>query len=63
MERQRWLRKEHPELWELMLKWDKDSPVQFKAHYSVSMLERRFAAEDAGQVPVGNTFRWKMLEK
>lgn len=63
VERQGWLRKEHPELWELMLKWDKDSPVQFKAHYSVSMLERRFAAEDAGQVPVGNTFRWKMLEK
>ncbi len=61
VERLRWLRKEYPDLWAKMLKWDKDSPCQFKAHYSVTMLEQRFTAEDAGEVPQGRKFRWTML--
>ena len=59
--RLRWLRGQHPELWELMLRWDADSPVQFKAHYSLEMLERRFQAEDAGTVPIDRNFRWSMV--
>ena len=59
--RLRWLRRQHPELWELMLRWDADSPVQFKAHYSLEMLERRFQAEDAGTVPIDRNFRWSMV--
>ena len=61
VERLRWLRKAHPELWEQMLRWDQDSPTKFKGHYTVQMLERRYAAEDEGLVPIGKKFRWKMI--
>ena len=62
VDRLRWLRREHRPLWRLMLQWDRDSPVQFKAQYSISMLERRFRAEARGAVPVGDGFRWEMLD-
>lgn len=43
----RLLRKQYPEYWELMLKWDIDSPVTFKPDgKTVHDLDRRFAAED-----------------
>lgn len=61
VERLRWLRKERPELWALMLRWDEASPVRFKSHGTVGMYEKRFAAEDAGQCPVGRSFRWEMI--
>lgn len=63
VERLRWLRSSHPELWRKMLEWDKQSPVKFKAHYSILQLEQRFMAEDMGLVPDDNSFRWKMLEE
>jgi hypothetical protein len=44
----RLLRKQYPELWELMLKWDKDSPVTFKPDgTTVHDFDYRFALEDA----------------
>jgi hypothetical protein len=59
----RLLRSEHPELWNLMLKWDKDSPVPFKrSGHTVHDYEKRFAAEEKGTVPTDKTFKWKMLE-
>lgn len=59
----RLLRKDYPEYWELLLKWDLDSPVTFKADgHTVHDFERRFAAEDLGLVPTDRKFRWKMLE-
>lgn len=61
VERVRWLRKKHPELWKLMLQWDKDSPVQFKAHYSVNMLEERFRLEEQNLCPIGKGFRWERM--
>ena len=61
VDRLRWLRRKYPELWQMMLRWDSDSPVQFKAHYSVSMLEMRFRAEDVGSVPLGCGFKWDMI--
>ena len=60
----RLLRKNYPELWALMLKWDKDSPVTFHADgHTVHDFDRRFAAEDEGLIyPDDKVFRWSMLE-
>ena len=48
-----------------MLKWDKDSPVTFKANgQSVHDYDRRFQMEDEGLIyPDDNVFRWKMLNE
>ena len=59
----RLLRKRYPDYWSLLLKWDKDSPVTFKADgRTVHDFEKRFSMEDLGLVPVGTKFRWKMLQ-
>lgn len=60
----RLLRKNYPELWALMLKWDTDSPVTFKADgHTVHDYDRRFALEDAGLLsPDDKVFRWSMLD-
>jgi hypothetical protein len=58
----RFLRKTYPEYWALMLKWDRDSPVTFKADgHTVHDYDARFAAEDAGLVPADRNFRWEMI--
>lgn len=60
----RLLRKNYPDLWALMLKWDKDSPVTFKADgHTVHDYDRRFQLEDERLVPSDRTFRWKMIEE
>ena len=60
----RLLRKNYPDLWNLMLKWDKDSPVTFHADgHTVHDFDRRFALEDDGFVVPGEAFRWKMLDE
>ena len=59
----RLLRKNHPDLWCLLLKWDVDSPVSFRPDgHTVHDFEKRFAFEDKGIVPCDRKFRWKMLE-
>lgn len=60
----RLLRKNYPEFWALMLKWDKDSPVTFHADgHTVHDFDRRFAAEDEGLIyPDDKVFRWSMLD-
>ncbi len=59
----RLLRKEYPELWEILLKWDWDSPVTFKPDgRTVHDYDLRFCAEDLGLVPADRKFRWKVLE-
>ena len=56
------LRKSYPDYWALMLKWDKDSPVSFKADgHTVHDFEARFAAEDAGLIDPEARFRWEMI--
>jgi len=43
----RLLRKQYPEYWKLMLKWDNDSPVHFKPDgRTVHDFDRQFAEED-----------------
>lgn len=60
----RLLRKNYPDLWQLMLKWDKDSPVTFHADgHTVHDFDRRFALEDEGFIVPGEPFRWKMLDE
>lgn len=59
----RLLRRNYPEYWGVLLKWDNDSPVSFKADgHTVHDFDKRFALEDEGYVPVGREFRWAMLD-
>lgn len=59
----RLLRKQYPELWEILLRWDWDSPVTFKPDgRTVHDYDLRFYAEDLGLVPTDRKFRWKVLE-
>lgn len=60
----RLLRKNYPDLWQLMLKWDNDSPVPFHTDgHTVHDFDRRFALEDEGFIVHGESFRWKMLDE
>lgn len=59
----RLLRKNYPNLWLLMLKWDKDSPVTFHADgHTVHDFDRRFQMEDDGFVKPDELWRWEYLE-
>ena len=59
----RLLRKQYPALWDMMLKWDKDSVVSFKADgHTVHDFERRFAVEDEGLDTARPYFRWEDLD-
>lgn len=60
----RLLRKNYPEYWALMLKWDSDSPVTFHADgHTVHDFDRRFQLEDEGLISSKERFRWSMLDK
>ena len=64
VEQLRLLRKNYPEYWQLLLKWDKDSPVTFKADgHTVHDFDRRFQMEDEGLIISDAPFRWKMLDE
>lgn len=59
----RQLRKNYPDLWALLLKWDLDSPVTFHADgHTVHDFEQRFQWEDDGFEPNGKCFRWSDLD-
>ena len=57
----RLLRKNYPDLWQKLLKWDTDSLVIFKTTATVHDFEARFALEDEGVLQPGDVFRWSML--
>lgn len=60
----RQLRHNYPELWQLMLKWDTDSPVTFKPDgRTVHDYDQRFQLEDEGLIYPNDRFRWDMLEE
>lgn len=61
----RLLRRDYPELWALLLKWDADSPVTFHSDgHTVHDFDRRFQMEDEGLIyPDDKIFRWDMLDK
>lgn len=59
----RLLRKNYPDLWALLLKWDNDSPVSFRPDgHTVRDFDRRFQLEDEEKVPRDRRFRWKMID-
>lgn len=63
VEQLRLLRRNYPDLWALLMKWDLDSPVKFKADgHTVHDYDRRFQMEDDRIIPEDTTFRWKMLQ-
>jgi 3'-phosphoadenosine 5'-phosphosulfate sulfotransferase (PAPS reductase)/FAD synthetase len=58
----RTLRKKYPNLWHLMLAWDKDSPVTFKADgHKLTDYDRRFWLEDKGIISENERFRWDKI--
>lgn len=60
----RLLRRNYPDLWALLLKWDSDSPVSFKPDgTTVHDFDKRFELEDKGiLLPNDRTFRWAQLD-
>lgn len=40
------LRRDYPDYWKMLLKWDADSPVTFKPEYTVAELDLRFREEE-----------------
>ena len=59
----RLLRKNYPDLWALMLKWDFDSPITFRADgHTVHDFDKRFQLEDQLLLPMDRSFRWEMLD-
>ena len=60
----RLLRRNYPELWKLLLKWDKDSPITFKPNgLTVHDFDKRFFYEDEGKVPADRRFKWRMVDE
>lgn len=60
----RLLRRNYPDLWELLLKWDKDSPVSFKPDgHTVRDYDKRFQLEDEHLIQPDKRFLWKMLDE
>lgn len=56
------LRHDWPDLWALMLKWDKDSPITFKADgLTVHDYDKRFELEDMRLIDNNRHFRWRMI--
>lgn len=55
------LRHNYPNLWELLMKWDNDSPTTFRADgHTVHDFDRRFQAEDEGYDL--SKFKWSELD-
>ena len=60
----RLLRKNYPDLWALMLKWDDDSPFAFRADgHTLKDFEVRFQLEDEGAIFADAPFKWSYLNK
>lgn len=58
----RLLRKNYPDLWALLLKWDLDSPVSFKPDgRTVHDFDARFALEDEGLISPDDPWKWGYL--
>ncbi len=59
----RLLRRDYPELWALLLKWDVDSPVNFHADgHTVHDFDKRFQMEDEHLVDPQARWLWEYLD-
>jgi hypothetical protein len=64
VEQLRLLRKNYPDYWSLLLKWDNDSPVTFKPDgHTVHDYDKRFRLEDEMCIDPEAPFRWDMLNR
>ncbi len=65
VEQLRLLRRDYPEYWKLLMKWDRDSPVSFKPNYrTVADYDKRFQLEDKGYIqPNDRKFRWSCIDE
>lgn len=59
------LRQKYPEYWRIMLCWDTDSPMKFKANgQTLHDYERRFRTEDDLSIDTDvSGFKWEMLDR
>lgn len=58
------LRGNYPEYWRLLLKWDSDSLVTFKANgITVHDYDKRFKMEELGLLDKDKKFRWKIVRE
>lgn len=58
------LRKNYPDLWALLMKWDLDSPITFKADgHTVHDYDERFRLEDEGVIDKDEPFYWRYLQQ
>ena len=59
----RLLRKNYPDRWALLMKWDNDSVTTFHPDgHTVHDFDYRFQCEDEGLLPTDRAFRWSMLD-
>ena len=59
----RQLRHNYPEYWDLLMKWDLDSPTTFHADgHTIHDFDRRFKAEDEGFISADDRFHWNDLD-
>ncbi len=60
----RLLRKNYPEYWKLLLKWDEVSLITFKPNHTLHDFEKRFSLEDKGYIqPNDRKFRWSCIDE
>lgn len=60
----RLLRKNYPEYWALLMKWDLDSPVTFHADgHTVHDFDKRFQMEDDGLIDPNKRWYWRYLNE
>lgn len=58
------LRRNYPQPWELMLKWDLDSPVPFHPDgHTVHDFDQRFEMEDEGLISPDERWSWSYLDQ
>lgn len=63
VEQLRLLRSNHPDLWQLLLEWDLDSPCAFKpSGHTVHDYDRRFELEDMGFIRPNEKWRWEYIK-
>lgn len=59
----RLLRRNYPDRWALLMKWDNDSVTTFRPDgHTVHDFDYRFQCEDEGLLPTDRAFRWSMLD-
>lgn len=64
VEQLRHLKKTFPDLWTILLQWDEDSPVKFRADgHTIHDFDCRFQLEELGLIPTDRRFRWDMINQ